>query len=314
MGPIVLLALSWTLMCLVAGCTEGNASSAPSDPAATNTAASGGSDGLDQAVAAIGGTSITRQQLIDRLLANYGAQTLRTLMLRIAVEQEAADQGIEVTEDDIAAELRRMSQGYDSEDQFYDSMREQLGMSPEEVRGDVVYRLKLEQLAILPVKVSDEEISRYIEEHEEEFGPRTELRISHIAVPNSELAKRILGKLEAGEEFKSLAMEYSTDEFTSDAGGDLGWVQTNDPFVAPEVIQTAENLEIGQSAGPIETENGIELIQLTGKNVVQAMDSEEARKQAHRELALGNSISLSDLENQLLAKYGAQILDSSLKS
>jgi len=312
MGPIVLLALSWVLLCM-AGCSMGKAESSPTDAAPSDTSPSGGLDGLNEPVAVVGGTPISRQQLIDQLLVSYGGQTLRTLMLRIAVDREAEEKGIEVTEDDIATELRRMSQGYDSEEQFYASMLEQLGMGREEVRRDVVYRLKLEQLAILPVTVSDEEIDFYLEEHKDEFGPRTELRISHIVLPSGDVAEEALGKLKNGEEFSALALEYSTDDFTADSGGDLGWVSTGDPFVAPDVLSTAESLDVGQSAGPIETENGFELIQLTGRNVVQAVDSDEARKQAHRELALQKSVSMSDLEEQLLVKYEARILQSGLQ-
>ncbi|THF74520.1 peptidylprolyl isomerase [Cohnella fermenti] len=313
MGPIVLFALSWAMLCVVAGCSEGKAS-APSESAPSSTAAGGGADASDETVAVVGGTPITRQQLIDQLLANYGEQTLRTLMLRIAVDREAEEQGVEVTDEDVARELRRLSQGYDSEAQFYASMRDQLGMSEDELRLDAIYRLKLEQLAILPVSVSEEEVDRYLEEHQEDFGPRKELRISHIVVPDGELADEVLGRLEAGEDFAALAMQYSTDEFTQDAGGDLGWIQAGDPFVDPAVLSVADSLEIGQAAGPIETGDGIELIQLTGRNVVQAMDSEEARKQAKRELALDRAVSTSELERQLLVKYEARILGAGVPS
>lgn len=314
-GPIVLLAL----MCMLigeAGCTSGPATKASPGPGATKGGLPPGAPtgNGDETVATVGGESITRGQLVDQLLANYGPQTLRTLMLRIAVEKEAEAKGISITDEEVEQELRRMSEGYDSEEQFYASMREQLGMDRDEVRRDAKYRLQLEQLATLQVEVPEEEIERYIKEHPDEFGPRTELRLSHIVAAKRSDAEQIVHRLEEGEDFEELAREKSTDEFTSENGGDMGWVDADDPLTDAALLKAAVALDVGQTAGPVRTASGYEIVKLTGRNTEAGMDAEAAKREARRQLALDKAVPMADLEQSLLEKYGAQISDPSLKS
>lgn len=312
--PIVLLALMWMLIGET-GCRSGSADSAdpPLDPSAAATASAGASeDGA--VVATVGGRSVTKGQLVDQLLKNYGAQTLRTQLLRIAVELEAEAKGIEITDEEVDEELRRMSEGYDSEEQFYASIREQLGMDKDEVRKDAKYRLQLEQLAIQQVEVPEDEIDRYIKDHPDVFGPKTELRLSHIVADTESDARSILKQLEQGEDFVTLAKRLSTDEFTADDGGDMGWVEADDPLTDPALLDAAKGLEIGQTAGPVKTGSGYEIVELTGRNVTAGMSEDAAKREARRQLALDRAAPMADLEQSLLEKYGAKVLDPALKS
>lgn len=321
-GPVVLLALSCVLIgetgCMSRQSTDtspppavpkgglppGSPSDAPSEAPSAEP---------DETVAVVGGKPITRQQLVQQLLASYGSQTLRTLMLRMAVEQEAEAKGIAITDEEVDQELRRMSEGYDSEEEFYASIREQLGMDPEEVRRDAKYRLQLEQLAILPVEVPDSKIESYIREHPEEFGPRTEIRLSHIVVATPEEAGDALKELERGTGFEQLASERSIDSFTADSGGDMGWIDAEDPLTDPALLEAVAELDVGQTAGPVETASGYELVKLTGREVTNGMSPEAARREARKQLALEQAAPMADLEEALLAKYEASIWDSSLK-
>ena len=311
--PIVLLALMWMLIGET-GCDSGSSKTAVPAPgsAAGSPAPAGVSGDSGQTVATVGGKSITKQELVDQLLKNYGAQALRTQMLRIAVEEEAEAKGIEITDEEVDQELRRMSEDYGSEEQFYAQVREQLGMDKEEVRKDAKYRLQLEQLAISQVNVPEADIDRYIEDHPEQFGPKTELQLSHIVTDSESEARDILHRLEQGADFASLAESRSTDEFTSDAGGDMGWVEADDPLTDPALLDAASELKIGEIAGPVKTGSGYEIVELTGRNVTSGMSEDAARREARRQLALDRAAPMEDLEQALLDKYGAKILDPSL--
>lgn len=100
-------------------------------------------------------------------------QLLDQEVLRLEAEQ----QKIKISREELDAELARMSQGYDSEDQFYESMKSQLNMSKEDIREDVYYKLILERIATTSVTVSDQEVNQYIKEHPEEFTVTSQLRI-----------------------------------------------------------------------------------------------------------------------------------------
>ena len=77
---------------------------------------------------------------------------------RYAIQMEADELGFKLTRADIDDELKRMQQGYESEELFYKSMKEQVGMSEPELRQDVNYKLLLERIATKDIHVTDEEI------------------------------------------------------------------------------------------------------------------------------------------------------------
>jgi foldase protein PrsA len=256
----------------------------------------------------VAGVEVTREELARDLMDRYGEQALREMLLRIAVGKEAEALGISVTEEEVSRELRIMAEGYESEEQFYRIMKEQLGLDRERLREETRYQLLLEKLAVAGVSVTEEEIRRYWEDHEEEFAPREELRISHIVLADAEEAGQILVLLEKGEDFAELAGLYSLDGFTAAAGGDLGWVAEDDPFVPRAVLEAAAGLEVGSIIGPVETENGFEVVMLTGRRTIPAPDPEETREEIRRRLALEKAPSLRELEESLLEKYGAEVL------
>ncbi|MBB6733349.1 peptidylprolyl isomerase [Cohnella zeiphila] len=267
----------------------------------------------EDAVAAIAGTSITREQLVNELMAEEGAQTLREMMLRIAVEQEADAKGIKITDEEVDQELRARSENYGGESSFYDAMQTQLGMNRDELRRDAKYQLELQELAIRSVKVADADIDRYIDEHQADFGPRIEWKLAHIVLPSEKQAQALLSRLEQGEDFAKLAKAYSTDKNTSDGGGDLGWVEADDPFADQALLEAAGELDVGQATGPVRTENGYEIVELNGKNEKPGMDAQSARREARRQVALSRAAPMADLEQSLLDKYQAVIFDKELK-
>jgi foldase protein PrsA len=304
--PLVLLALLAVLI-LTPGCMS-NPDSVPVPTVSipTETIAK------DEIIAQVGNVDISRQQLLDRLLSAYGTQTLRELMLSEAVKEEANSLGIIVSDEELTQELHLMSQGYEDEQQFYKAMDEQLNMSREEVLEDARYRLVLEKLSIHDVNVTQSEIDLYLEQHRDEFEPRKQYRIAHIVVENKEDANQIVSQLAGGTDFGTLALSHSLDEFTADEAGDLGWIEDQDPFEAPEVLQAAASMQVGEVAGPIQTEQGYEIVQLNGRKEMGSKTNEEIRMEVWRQLALGKAVSMKDLEQTLLEKYNAKVMEPSL--
>jgi foldase protein PrsA len=267
----------------------------------------------DEIIAKIGNVAISRQQLLDRLLSAYGTQTLRGLMLSEAVKEEAMSSGIIVTDDEVEQELHLMSQGYEDEQQFYKAMEQQLNMSREEVLEDARYRLLLEKLSIRDVYVTQSEIDLYLAQHRKEFEPHKQYRIAHIVVGKKEEANDILSQLAGGTDFGELARSHSMDEFTAEGAGDLGWVEDQDPFEAPEVLQAAASMQVGKVAGPIQTKQGYEIVQLNGRKEMGSKSTEAIRMEVWRQLALGKAVSTKDLEQTLLDKYNAKVMEPSLQ-
>jgi len=306
--PLVLLALLATVVMTSSCKSESIPTPIENNPKETKETVAG-----DEIIATIGEASISRQQLLDRLLSTYGTQMLRSMMLIEAVNEEAHSLRIDVTDEELEQELRIMRQGYEDEEQFYRSIKEQLGMSREEVREDAHYRLLLEKLSIRNVIVTESEIDLYLKEHQEALQPLKRYQLAKIVVGTKEQAEDLLSQLTGGADFAALARTYSLDEFTADEGGEIGWVEDQDPFESRTILQAAASLQVGEVTGPLQTDEGYVIVRLDGRSESQKKSESEIRMEIKRQLALGKADSMRDLEQALLIKYHADVMLPSLR-
>jgi foldase protein PrsA len=263
--------------------------------------------GGQRPAATVGGQTITQAEWQAALYKLHGENVLRALMTHKAAELEAKATGLAVRPEEESRELQKLISGYDSEQQFYQMMEEQLGMTKQQVVDDVRYRLLLEKLAVNSVVVTDAEVEEYVAQHQEAFGPRSRVHLQWIVTENESEANSILNLLADGEEFALLARTYSTDSFTAGAGGDLGLIDDNDPFYAEELLDTAKGLQIGEMAGPIRTDEGYAIIRLVEREMTNGLTGSALRDEVRKQLGLERAESLTSLEDQLLIKYEAAV-------
>lgn len=103
----------------------------------------------------------------------------------------------------------------------------------------------------------------------------------HILVQNEEMARLVLNRLKAGDDFAAVAKEFSQDPSTKDQGGDLGWFPRG--RMVPEFEEVAFSLPVGELSEPVKTRYGYHIIRVEERDPNRPLDEtalEEARAQA----------------------------------
>lgn len=104
-----------------------------------------------------------------------------------------------------------------------------------------------------------EDLTKDLEPVEEQVWVR------HILVDSEDLAKEVKAKLDSGEDWLDLAIEYSTDESNKNNGGDLGWIGPDDSYDADFLAGAFALNDEGQISDPVQSQFGWHLIQLVTK-------------------------------------------------
>lgn len=114
--------------------------------------------------------------------------------------------------------------------------------------------------------------------------PTTEEQVHarHILVETEDEAKKVVERLNAGEDFAALAQELSKDDSNKDNGGDLGWFGRG--VMVPEFETAAFSLEIGKFSDPVKTDFGYHILEVLEKDPNHPID--EATLEQRKSTAL----------------------------
>ncbi len=159
---------------------------------------------------------------------------LGALTNELVIKIMAPEYGIQVTDDDIDQELRNLasdSTGDISDVEFKEWYRQQLNNSN---MSDSQYR------ELLYINLLTSRLHVYLAERVPTVAEQVHLHV--IVVLEYEEAQDAVARLEAGEDFATVAQEVSIDA-TSKEGGDLGWAPP-EVFVYKDQIAALEVNEI----------------------------------------------------------------------
>jgi peptidyl-prolyl cis-trans isomerase SurA len=208
-------------------------------------------------------------------------QVLRNLIDETLQIQEAAANDIKIDKAEIdqrvAANFRQ------SPAQFDQYLRAQ-GSAPASIRRQIEGELAWSRLLrrnIQPfVNVSADEVKSVVDRMNAAKGS-DEYRIGEIylsATPENQAqiatnARNIIEQIKQGGSFAAYARQFS-EASTAAVGGDLGWVR---PAQLPdELAQAANEMQVGQLAGPIPVPGGMSVIYVMDKRKVLTADPRDA--------------------------------------
>ena len=174
-------------------------------------------DSAGDVVAVVNADPISRKDLADATLRRYGSDMLESLINRHLILQACKEQGIEVTSEDVRAEIKRMAEKFRLSMQSYlQLLQDERDISPNEYSREIVWpMLALRRLVADKIKVSDEEFKRAFEA---EYGEAVKCRM--IMVASRDTADSLQQRAAKNpDEFASLAKKFSEDETSASMGG-----------------------------------------------------------------------------------------------
>lgn len=214
-------------------------------------------------------------------------QILRQLIDETLQIQEAKSADVTVTPAEINQAFERTAQSsFKSTAAKLPGYLRSIGSSDRtlkrEIEAELAWQRYLRRRVSPLVNVSDQEVESILArlkaaQGTQEFNVREIFLRSDSANEQQVFAnaRQLLAEIQKGQQpFEAYARQYS-EASTKATGGDLGWVRAS--VLPPELAQAAQEMQVGQVAGPIETSGGFSILYLTDKRQVLTADPRSAR-------------------------------------
>jgi len=211
----------------------------------------------------------------------------------------AQEQGITVSDEEVDKEIENIkkqvgeqarSSGQDLGDQeAFDQALKQNQISEEELRQDVRENLPVQQVqerVAGNAKPSQEDVQKFYDENKAaQFTQPAQRCVRHILFnkDQKQKAEEVKTKLQNGGDFAELAKENSQDPGSAENGGDLGCLGKGE--TVPPFEEAAFSAKQGEVVGPVETEFGFHLIEVTDIREEQTQPLDEVEGQITDQLA-----------------------------
>jgi foldase protein PrsA len=258
----------------------------------------GGFSRKSDTVATVGGEKITKDELYEQMVEQYGKQSLDALVSAKILELEAKKNGVKVEASEIDAEIAKFQEMYGGGEGLENALASN-GLTMSYLRNNIESNIKIKKILEPTIEITDDEIATYFEANKASFGQEEQVNASHILVETEEIANEVKQRLDAGEEFAALAKEFSIDASNSQNGGSLG--NFGKGAMVPAFEEAAFGAEVGDVVGPVETQFGFHLIMVNDK--IEAVPATlEANKIEVRDTILDQKIS-SQINTWLDEKY-----------
>ena len=249
------------------------------------------------------GSDLEREVQLQTLVLN------NLLQIELAAAAAGADFGIEVTEAQVDALVEQAAEQAGGRE----ALEQQLAASGQTLelfrRSQYVESLRqqITDALLEDEPLTEQDVRAAYEERRNEFQ---QVRASHILVETEAEARRVIQRLEAGEDFAALAEELSQDPGSAQAGGSLGLAPRGSFVPEFEAAIWDGPAPAGAVLGPVETQFGHHVIRV---DEYQVTPEDEALQQVRDELEAGRGGDLfgfwfrqvrSDADPEVAGRFG----------
>jgi len=229
------------------------------------------------------------------------AASLRLNLLNNLIEtnirlERARKLNLTAGDEEIDAKLNELKAPYTQEE--FDRRMKERGLTLESLRGDIRKQLTLEKLInkeiVSKINITDNDIKDYFEAHKAEYNLiEPQYHLAQIVVTTSptqagnlkndkarneqeatQKTRRILQRLETGEDFAQVAMDYSEQPETSPNGGDMGLVPESSIKQSAGSFEVISKLKPGQFTQPMPVVDP-ETRRLAGYRIIRMLEKLE---------------------------------------
>jgi len=148
----------------------------------------------------VNGKPVFTMEINQKLLKQYGKQTLDQIIVEYLVNQEAKKRNIQVTESEIDAKIAEIENNIGGKQKLEDALKQQ-GMTTNELREQQKLILTATKLITDKITVTDQDIDNYIKERKMTLDKKTDQAVQR------ENIKLTLIEEKKGEELQKLVTD-----------------------------------------------------------------------------------------------------------
>lgn len=197
-------------------------------------------------------------------------QVLGNLINEEIIEQRAVKMNLTATNEEVDAKIAEMKAPY-TEEQFQEKLKAS-NRTLDDVKHDILRNLTVNKLLTKEIDskitVTDADVTNYYNQHKAEYNLiETQYHLAQIQVTSApsnesgnlqgskatndvEAKKKIQAlkqRLDSGEDFGTLAMNFSERPETASSGGDIGFVPESQLHADPAIYAAVTKLKAGQT-------------------------------------------------------------------
>ncbi len=264
------------------------------------------------------------QQPSEEQTQSLKLSILRELIDNEILMQRAEKLGLLATDEEVESKLNEIKAPYTKEE--FDKRLQERNMTLDDLKRDLRRSLTIDKVLnkeiTSKINISDADISGYYNAHKAEFNliepqyhlaqilvtsqPNPQVRnLKNDKAQNEADAKKkmqmLLNRLDSGEDFATVAMNYSEQPETSANGGDLGFIPESSLKSDKQAFDAISKLKQGQYTAPLPAvDNGTH--QVFGYRIIRLISKEPAGQREINDPRVQQAIreQLRDRREQLL--------------